>query len=452
MADLTKEQLWEIFQRTARANPKNYANQLRQGEDWENTPVYDMLESSPATNYLRQYLPQDAGSTRAGQWVLNQLPKDAPADSLTGKLREGIKSLPLGGMSAEEKQALSTARGSDPALQRYTVERGRVPVGNGVELPTGDNLRAAAAQAAGVATADLATDGARNIWWFLNAPQALASIAVLQGLSTASPELKAAAPQVPWIKNRNLRMAATVPAWLGVSMAIGNLGRQEGYKAVVPSEVDPTKTADPIAEAASRYILGRTGALLPYDEFVKERPDVSRGEYEEYKAYLHGNSLPLKATLDGIHGPEVNFMGKSIPIATGLLPAVAAVVGARYGVRKAGNRLAAGRDGRGEVIRDKQGAPQNLIKQAESLKDKWQAAKPEDKPAAYQQYAERQDRNESEILKQVLAYSGGAMGATAIAGQTLESIRRALKGRAEVEPEEETTLTTKTTAPEAMRP
>ena len=115
-------------------------------------------------------------------------------------------------------------------------------------------------------------------------------------------------------------MLRHLPAVLAVSLGMGQLGVSPGYKAVVPSEDDPRETADPVMEAASRYFLGRTGRLLPYDEFVKERPDVSPEEYRAYKQYLFGNQGVLKATDEGILGPEVAFMGKSIPVSTAIAP------------------------------------------------------------------------------------------------------------------------------------
>lgn len=397
MAAPSGEQLWEIFSRSFRANPRKYADHQRTGDEWENTPVYDMLEGSPALNLLRQYLPR-----------------------------------PLGGYSAAERQAYGAARRGtaltpgDQALREATIERGYVPIGEGREIPT-PGPRAAMAQAAGALTADVVADGARNIWWFLNAPQALASLAIQQALATSSPDLKAAAgvsPQVPWLKNRNLRMAATAPAWIAMSLGIGNLARQDGYKAVVPSEDDPTQSANLLQEGVERYFLGRTGALLPYDQFVQERPDVSRGEYERYKAYLHGSNAPLKATLDGIHGPEVTFMGKSIPVLTTVLPAVAAIAGTRYGVRRAAQSLS-GLDRRGQPIA---GAP-NRLEQAEALRREWRATSPikeAEREAARQDYERVQRQNEAALLKGALAYGGGATTATAMTGQALELLRRTL--------------------------
>lgn len=429
MADLTFSQLAEIFSDTFRRNPRAYADSIERmgGDDYENPIVYEVLNSSPGVQYARQALPNNLGETGAGKWIRERLPE---------KYQSYVDRVPLGGMTGEEREAYSHARANDPRLRYQTVELGRVDLGAG-EVPVGDNVRAAAAQAAGVAAADVATDGLRNIWWFLNAPQALAQIAVLSATHRAGEEYKPGSANVPLLKNRNMRMAATLPAVIGASLAIGNAYRMPGYKAAVPSESDPTQTADPLAEIGSRYILGRSGGLLPYEQFVQERPDVSRGEYENYKQYLFGNALPLKATLDGIHGPEVTFMGRSIPVMTGILPAIAAVAGARYGVRKAAANLA------GYQMDGKRISDNNLLEKAEELRVKAKKAYskgPAAHAAAYRAYNEQQKANEAKVLRNALLYSGGSMGATAIAGQTLESLRRALKGNVPVEEEQQETL------------
>jgi hypothetical protein len=73
---------------------------------------------------------------------------------------------------------------------------------------------------------------------------------------------------------------------------------------------------------------------------------VSRADYERYKAYLYGDRASIvRATGDGIHGPEVNILGKSLPLLTGVVPLVGGVLAGRAGVRMAGNRLASGRIG-----------------------------------------------------------------------------------------------------------
>ena len=126
-------------------------------------------------------------------------------------------------------------------------------------------------------------------------------------------------------------------------------GGAEGYKAVFPSEEDPSKTNNPIAEVAAKYILGRTGGILPWEEFKKVRPDVSKDEYMRYKAFKFdkeqdynvlddGKMTALggvaKYTNEGIHGPEVQFLGKSLPVATAIMPTAAAILGTAYGARK----------------------------------------------------------------------------------------------------------------------
>ena len=145
--------------------------------------------------------------------------------------------------------------------------------------------------------------------------------------------------------------ALAIPTGVAINAGIGllnPLGGSGGYSAVIPSDEDPSKTANIVGEVAAKYILGKTGNLLPYDEFVKARPDVSRGEYNAYKAFKYDKegdynifddgqiTLPtgvLKATTDGIHGPEVQFLGRSLPVTTTLIPYLGALAGGVAGVR-----------------------------------------------------------------------------------------------------------------------
>ena len=153
---------------------------------------------------------------------------------------------------------------------------------------------------------------------------------------------------------------------LGVNTAIGLMnpfGGAEGYKAVLPSDEDPNKTDNVLAEVASKYIMGRTGGLLPYDEFVKVRPDVSKEEYKAYKAYkgsraadfnpLDGDfNIPyfLKGTDEGIHGAEIDFMGRSIPMNTGLLGIGGSIAGGAVGGLMPATYNAQGRKVRGPLL------------------------------------------------------------------------------------------------------
>lgn len=114
-------------------------------------------------------------------------------------------------------------------------------------------------------------------------------------------------------------------------------GRTRGYEAVLPSENDPRQTTNPLAEAALRYVVGRSGRLLPWEEFTEERPDVSRSDYEAAKAHQFDRG-PLgigliKGTTRNLEGePEITAMGFRVPLSG--MGAVAgslggAVVGAR---------------------------------------------------------------------------------------------------------------------------
>ena len=119
-----------------------------------------------------------------------------------------------------------------------------------------------------------------------------------------------------------------------------------GYEAAVPNSEDKSKTDNVIGEVAAKYIMGRTGNLLPYEEFVKVRPDVSRAEYNAYKAFKYDKAgdmdisdgdigLPtgaLKFTTDGIHGPELMMLGRGLPVTTGVIPYASSVVGTVLGV------------------------------------------------------------------------------------------------------------------------
>ena len=254
-----------------------------------------------------------------------------------------------------------------------------------------ETKREAAGAVLGTIAADIAGDGMRNIWWFINAPQALTQVATQQAIATG-----AGRTVQPLIETAPLRMAATLPAVLGISLGMGQYGREPGYKAAVPSEDDPRQTADPVSEVLTRYFLGRSGRLLPYDEFVKERPDVSPEEYRQYKNYLFSNQGVLKATDEGVLGPEVAFMGKSIPISTALAPAVAGIIGAGVGARRGAQRFKNDLNVKGRMKRDKRREIDYAIT--------------------------------GDILKSGIAATAG----TALAGQVLESIRRQMgSGEAE---------------------
>ena len=257
-------------------------------------------------------------------------------------------------------------------------------------------------QVLGTLGSDVVQDRGRGIWWLLNAPQATANVLNDVALKKHAPDLYKAdvIPGVDSFKSavrdglvdqttgltkkgitsRKVLSGKTpsgepiftteyskrryepgmveslaIPAGIAVNSSIGLLnpfGGQEGYKAVFEDEDDASKTSNAVGEVAAKYILGKTGNLLPWDEFKKVRPDVSKGEYMAYKAFKFDNDLDanpmdgdlvapagiLKYTDEGIHGPEVQFLGRSLPIATGIMPTAAAIAGTAYGARRGGVR------------------------------------------------------------------------------------------------------------------
>ena len=278
----------------------------------------------------------------------------------------------------------------------------------GMDLRGGRRYKAG--QFLGTIGNDLTQDHTRSLWWLINAPQATANILNEVALKKANPKLFEAktattgrypegipvmprdpdSPEKMLMNSDELeeRYGTLVNAGL-IDPASGNtrkgvdvrggkyirrtynpgdvaalgiapgaainfgmglmtpFGGAQGYEAAVPSAEDPTKTDNVLAEVAMKYFLGRTGNLLPYDEFKKVRPDVSKGEYNAYKAFKWDKefdmdlsdgdfTLPagiLKGTLDGIHGPEVQFLGRSLPLTTAMIPYAGAVAGTVSGIR-----------------------------------------------------------------------------------------------------------------------
>ena len=290
---------------------------------------------------------------------------------------------------------------SEPIYRQQREERG---------MKLSDDLATKLGQIGGTIGNDLTQDSSRGLWWLLNAPQATGNVINEYALSKAQPSLFAhdttnirmpvmetdirggRSPKVyenseytkenkanyeraraedlisaEGVKRKGVGQkdgmltkrrydpgdvaALAIPSGIAINAGIGLLnpfGGSGGYSAVIPSDEDPSKTENVIGEVAAKYILGKTGNLLPYDEFSQVRPDVSRGEYNSYKAFKYDKegdynifddgkmTLPtgvLKATTDGIHGPEVQFLGRSLPLTTTLIPYLGAVAGGVAGVR-----------------------------------------------------------------------------------------------------------------------
>ena len=87
--------------------------------------------------------------------------------------------------------------------------------------------------------------------------------------------------------------------------------------------------------------LGLSSDEFCVTRFVKVRPDVSRDEYNAYQAFKYDKSEDynpldgdfsigggaLRGTSDGIHGAELQFLGRSLPATTAGVPYLTALAG-----------------------------------------------------------------------------------------------------------------------------
>ena len=276
-------------------------------------------------------------------------------------------------------------------------------------LGTKGTAAAKVGQFGGTIASDLIQDRTRSLWWLLNAPQAVVSVGQETLLNHMAPSLYKAdfvgqtnveyeggelGPgggwrqdatdreelikggyasisddgQIKfkkgygqrtdhagkqWVTKQRYRPGSVdsllIPSGIAMNAGIGLLnpiGGNQGYEAVFADDTDPTKTNNVIGEVAAKYILGRTGNLLNWDEFKEERPDVSKGEYNKYKAFKWDKNADwnvfddgkftvptgvLKGTTEGIHGPEIQFLGRSMPLATTIMPTLATIAGTAMG-------------------------------------------------------------------------------------------------------------------------
>lgn len=125
-----------------------------------------------------------------------------------------------------------------------------------------------------------------------------------------------------------------------LNQGVGLFGRPEGYTAASPDQLDPRDYTSAVDEVATKYLLGRPGRM-DKDLMELERPDVSPGQRVAYQDYLYskdegldlnpfdGDGINiggvLQTTGDGIHGPEVRFLGRSLGIGEGIMLTVGAI-------------------------------------------------------------------------------------------------------------------------------
>jgi len=307
--------------------------------------------------------------------------EDAPRiDEMTGAYPTGIRLM----------EAIQDLTGARLTPQQTNNRMIRSDLGIGAEK----GLEARGGQILGTLAADLTQDNTRSFWWLMNAAQAIGNVAAEKAMAKANPSLYGQTVQTapngkPLTIKKNERMAQEmglldnqgkptkgvkinadgeiskrnfepgdkaallIPTGVAINSGLGLLspfGGAEGYEAAAPDPEDKTKTRNVLEEVALKYFMGRTGNLLPYDEFSQVRPDVSREEYNKYQGFKYGKDTDLnpfddgeitlpgrvaKATTDGIHGPEVQFLGRSLPLTTAGIPFATALAGGVAGVRSA---------------------------------------------------------------------------------------------------------------------
>lgn len=186
--------------------------------------------------------------------------------------------------------------------------------------------------AGGRLAGDWATDATRNKWWRLNAAQAVSN------------ETGQAIGRKAGLSNRDALLAGmgltTVMELASGNVDLRNMGeagRPKGYQSLFPQtseQVNPEtgeletitdyrKSNNPVAELAARYFLGRTGRLLPDDQLLAERPDLTPEEVGRFRQAQRRNTLfgwenlPREATTVGgaALGAGLSFVTKK-PVST----------------------------------------------------------------------------------------------------------------------------------------
>jgi len=238
-------------------------------------------------------------------------------------------------------------------------------------------LQGKAAYVAGRALHDLLNDGSRRLYWLLNHPLGALSVlssavqdpvgitpnkqVIAQALEARGEKvneqniLREHADRMGFSYGKDIRgipyeaargvvplLTAGLLTQLSGNQDFTNLaegGRTKGYQAILPTEFNNKETESVPLELALRYITGRTGRLLPFQEFSAERPDVSKEDYDAAKMHQWDKgALGLglfKSTARNIEGePEFTMMGFRVPMS-----AAAAALGGLGGA-VAGSKLA----------------------------------------------------------------------------------------------------------------
>jgi hypothetical protein len=221
----------------------------------------------------------------------------------------------------------------------------------------GSTLAGKAAYVAGRVAHDVLTDGTRVPYWALNHPLAITGMAgeaasTAAGLAPnydeerqlmqARGETASRSAIDAEFARRNgfyhagegggvpltlARYAIPALATAAMTQLSGNTnylnilggGRTPGFQAVLPAEGDPSQSSNPLLELGARYLFGRTGRVLPWEEFHAERPDVSFDDYQRYAAYQFDKGFLglglVRGTTRNLDGEmEGTLMGFRVPL------------------------------------------------------------------------------------------------------------------------------------------
>jgi hypothetical protein len=138
-----------------------------------------------------------------------------------------------------------------------------------------------AAYGTGRLAGTLASENLRKWYWTGNHPLGIASLAGRKIARAAGN----AGPVATMLSGFGLATALDIFSGNTDPTNLGEGGRPKGYSALLPSIEDPTKSENLAVEVPLGYVTGRKGKLLPWEEFSKERPDVSPQQYQQYKDY-----------------------------------------------------------------------------------------------------------------------------------------------------------------------
>lgn len=152
---------------------------------------------------------------------------------------------------------------------------------------------------------DILGEGSRSLVWRLH-PLDLAGTSAMKAVESVG-------------GNRSAQVLAMAAATNALGVGSGNMnffnldeaGRPTGFAATDPNPEDPRETNNVALEYFNRNVLGRTGRLLPWEQFHEERPDVDYETYAAYQEYLRDPGIlgMAKGTLEGVDGPEARIMG-----------------------------------------------------------------------------------------------------------------------------------------------